>query len=253
MKKRVFKIILIAMMLIFVYATVVSALSFTATMTPSSTAVPESTEFTIEVKISNLDVGTNGVNSLSGYLKYDEEVFEPINDSSIDGLNSWKPDYGTDTGKITLTKQTFVKTEEKVFQIAFKTKSGVTGKSGEIKFTNIVASNSETTIAAADISTSITVGNAGEGNTANVTNTPSNGSIIALPVANNTANNTSNTNTNTNTNSNIVSPYTNNTNTAGDDIPYTGVEDTIMYLGGAILVLAIVFYIKFEIVNKEIK
>ena len=252
MKKRVFKIAIITMMLIFVYATVVSALSFTATMTPSSTAVPESTEFTIEVKISNLDVGTNGVNSLSGYLKYDEEVFEPINDSSIDGLNSWTPSYGSDTGKITLTKQTFVKTEEKVFQIAFKTKSGVTGKSGEIKFTNIVASNSETTIAAADISTSITVGNAGEGYTANTTNTPSNGSISALPVANNTANNVSNTNTNTNTNNSIVSSNT-NTNTSGEDIPYTGVEDTVMYVLGAILVLAIVFYIKFEIVNKEIK
>lgn len=252
MKKRVLKIAIITMMLIFVYATVASALSFTATMTPSSTAVPESTEFTIEVKISNLDVGTNGVNSLSGYLKYDEEVFEPINDSSIDGLNSWTPSYGSDTGKITLTKQTFVKTEEKVFQIAFKTKSGVTGKSGEIKFTNIVASNSETTIAAADISTSITVGNAGEGNTGNTNNTPSNGSIIPLPVANNTSrNNTSNTNTNTN--NSIVSAYTNNTNTSGEDIPYTGVEDTIMYVAGAILVVAIIFYIKFEIVNKEIK
>lgn len=44
-----------------------SALSFTATMTPSATTVAEATEFTVTVKVSNLDVGTNGINSLKGY------------------------------------------------------------------------------------------------------------------------------------------------------------------------------------------
>ena len=49
-------------------ASVANALSFTASMTPSSTTVPESTEFTVSVKVANLDVGANGINSLSnGY------------------------------------------------------------------------------------------------------------------------------------------------------------------------------------------
>jgi len=75
------------------------------------------------------------------------------------------------------------------------------------------------------------------------------------------ANNKTNVNTlvnNTsknNVNNTPVSHYVNSsTNTAtGSDIPYTGVEDTIMYIIGAIIVIAIVFYIKFELVNKEIK
>ena len=93
MKKRIVKICIIAMLLVWVYTTIVNALSFSATMTPSSTAVDESTEFTIRVSVSNLDVGSNGINTLSGTLKFDDDVFEDITDSSIEGLNSWSPTF----------------------------------------------------------------------------------------------------------------------------------------------------------------
>ena len=119
MKKKILKISIILIMLVLVYSTIVNALSFTATMTPSSTTVEEATEFTIEIRVSNLDVGTNGINSLSGKLTYDDKVFETIGDSNIEGLNSWSPTYNAQTGKITLTKTTFVKTEEPVFQLTF--------------------------------------------------------------------------------------------------------------------------------------
>lgn len=255
MKKKFLKIAIITMMLIFVYATVVSALSFTATMTPSSTTVAESTEFTISVKVSNLDVGPNGINTLSGYLKYDQDVFEDISDSSIEGLNGWSATYNAESGKITLTKTTFVKAEEQVFQITFKTKAGTSDKSGAIHFNNILASNSESEISASDISTTITVGTTG-GNTGNTTNSNTNSDIKAEVTPGNKTNTNSNTNKNTNTNSNTnnpISSYTNKTNTSEEDIPYTGVEDTVLYLLIAVIVVAIVSYIKFEKVNKEIK
>ena len=38
-----------------------------------------------------------------------------------------------------------------------------------------------------------------------------------------------------------------------EDIPYTGTEDTVMYVLIAVLVLSMVFYIKFQRVNKELK
>lgn len=267
MKKKFLKISIIVMMFIFVYSTIVNALSFTATMTPSSTTVAESTEFTVSIKVSNLDVGSNGINSLSGYLDYDETVFETISDSSIDGLNSWSPTYTADSGRLTLTKNTFVKAEESVFQITFKTKSGVSGKSGQISFSTIVASNSQDDISASDISTSITVGS-NTGNTANNTqNASTNNALVIYPINNtatntknttNTANtaNTSNTNKNTSntTRNNAVSSYVNTANsTSEEDIPYTGAEDTVMYIMAVILAMAIIFYIKFEKINKEIK
>lgn len=248
MKKRVLKIAIITIMLIFVYANIVNALSFTATMTPSSTTVPESTEFTVSVKIANLDVGSNGINSMSGYLKYDEAVFEKINESSIEGVKGWSTEYNSDGGKITLTKGTFVKGEEEVFQVTFKTKAGVSNKSGKIEFINIVSSNSETTISATDISTSITVGTEAS-NTGNTTNTPGNSASIVAKPTNNTTNNTVNNKANyANT---PESSYVNES--TDEDIPYTGVEDTVMYIIGAIVVVAIIFYIKFEKINKEIK
>lgn len=258
MKKRILKVTIIMIMFTLVYVTIANALSFTATMNPSSTTVAESTEFTVVIKVSNLDVGTNGINSLSGYLKYDKDVFETITSSSIDGLNSWSPEYSSDSDKITLTKSTFVKSEEGVFQVTFKTKSGVSGQTGKIQFTNVVASNSDSEIQAQDVSTEITIGTVSE----NVTNATSNNSIslsnktanIAnANVSNNTTNvtnNTSNTNTNTNKTNTPISSVVNNT---PSEITYAGAEDSIVYIIAGVIIIAIVFYIKFEKINKEIK
>lgn len=256
MKKKILKITTIMIMFTLVYVSIVNALSFTATITPSSTTVAESTEFTVKIKVSNLDVGTNGINSLSGYLKYDKDVFETITDSSIDGLNGWSPAYSADSEKVTVTKPTFVKSEEEVFQVTLKTKTGVSGKTGKIEFTNIVASNTDAEIQAQNVSTEITVGNVSE----NVLNTTGNNTIGLSTVINNTANktntiitnNTTNTNTNkTTNNTSAISSVVNNT--TPNEITYAGAEDSIIYIMGAIIVLALVFYIKFEKVNKEIK
>lgn len=250
MKKKFLKISIVVMMLVLVWSTIVNALSFTATMTPSSTTVAESTEFTIAIKVSNLDVGSNGINSLSGYLKYDTTVFEVISDSSIEGLNSWSPSFNSENGKITLTKTTFVKAEESVFQVTFKTKSGVSGKSGTISYTNIVASNSAEEISAADISTSITVGTAISNEPAN--NTPVNNTVVPIVVTNNTVNNTANKTTN-----NTVNKLSNVANVANsissENIPYTGTEDTVMYVMVVVLALSLIFYIKFQRINKELE
>lgn len=275
MEKKFLKIAIVMVLLVFVYSSVVNALSFTATMTPSKTTVPESTEFTVSVKVSNLDVGANGINSLSGYLKYDDNVFEKIGDTSIEALSGWSVSYNAENDKVALTKTSFVKTEESVFQVTFKTKSEVAAESGKIEFTNILASNSASDINASDISITINIGEESteEGNSsgANVTgtnnaseNTSTNKSNTTISVStdkkntntNTNTNSSKNTNTNTNksTNTNGVSgAYNNSTNTSEEDIPYTGAEDTVMLLIGAVLVIAFVFYIKFERINKEMK
>ena len=253
MRKKFLKITITTILLICVCATIVNALSFTATMTPSSTTVAESTEFTVKIKVSNLDVG-QGLSGLNGYFRYDTSVFEPITESSIEGLNGWNVTFNTENSKISLTKTTFVKSEEEVFQVILKTKSGVSGKTGDIKFTNILGTNSDIDITASDISTTITVGtiNTNEANATN--NTNSNGISITVTNRNNTANNT-NTNTNKNTNNTPKNntSYVNANSISNDNIPHTGVEDSMMYIIGALIIVSIVFYIKFEKVNKEMR
>ncbi len=256
MKKKFVKLIIVAIMLMITCSTIVNALSFTATMTPSSTTVAESTEFTISIKVSNLDVGQNGINTLSGYLKYDTSVFETISESSIEGLNNWSPSFNSENGKITLTKTTFVKTEEAVFQITFKTKSGISGKTGSISYTNILASNSEEEISATDISTTITVG------TTPTNTTPVNNTQVIVPIVSNTTNTAKNTiKINTTTNQTTTNKIANNKINTGttanyvssDDIPYTGVEDTVMYIMIVVLALAMIFYVKYQKINRDLK
>lgn len=271
MKKKILKIIIVMILLVWVYSTIVNALSFTVTMTPSSTVIPESTEFMVTVKVSNIDVGQeNGINQLNGYLKYDDDIFEEINDSSIEGNNGWSATYEKDNdGRVRLTKTTFVESEENIFQVTFKTKSGTKGKTGKIQFTKITASNSATESSASDISITIEVGDEGSA-PENATN---NSGAIIKPVNNNSkntntnintntnantnknTNTNTNLNTNTNTNSSSRNPSYNNeaTNSSEKDMPYTGVEDTVMYIIAVIIVIALVCYIKFEKINKEMK
>lgn len=248
MKKKFLKVTIVALLLVLVYTSIVNAFSFTATMTASSSNVDPSAEFTIQVKVSNLDVGENGINQLTGTLSYDEDVFEEISDSSIEGFNSWSHSYNAETKAIKLTKTTFVKAEEVVFQITFKTKEDVEpGTVGKINFTEIQANNSESSIAASDISTSITVG--GEvTNTANVNATNSN-LIIIDPVLTNSNKNVNNAVNNVNV---LVPSYVNVDNTTESDVPYTGIEDTLIYFIGGFIILAIIFYIKFEKVNSKL-
>ena len=262
MRKKFLKITIVAVLIIAMLNGIVNAFSFTATMTPSSTNVDASAEFTIEVKVSNLDVGEKGINTLEAVLDYDTDVFEEIIDSSIDGINTWKSSYNAETKKILMHTEEFVKAEEQVFQITFKAKSDVEdGTVGEIKLTNIVASNSESDITASDVSTSITIGNANTNTTGNNTtnntgntnrNTNRNAQVIT-PTVNSTRNNTVNNSVN-NTNVNTYVPsYVNSSNSVNEEMPYTGIEDTLIYFIGAAIILSIVFYIKFEKVNKEMK
>ena len=242
MKNKIFSILMISTLLVFVVGTVIAnAVTFTATMTPSSSTVEESTEFTVTIAVSNLSDVDNGINALSGNLEYDTDVFDEITDTNIEALNKWKCEYDASSGKIELSKSTFVTSTQEVLQITFKTKSGVSGKKGTISYSNITASNSEDDeVTATDISTSITVGSSSSNNTS--TNV-----IAANTAANNTVeNNTSNTN---------VSTYVNtmqNTST-NDDMPDTGVDDTIMLMMFILIFAALGFYIKIEKINKEIK
>ena len=197
--KKFLKVTIVAILLIIMCTNIANALSFTATMTPSSSNVDPSTEFTIRIKVSNLDVGPNGINSLSGILEYDENVFEELNESSFEALNGWGSlAYNSETKRITIMKASFVKTEEQVFQVTFKTKSDLEeGTSGQIQFSNIKAANSAEEIGASEITTTIHIGEGSVENEIddennvkkNNQNTNTNGNRLIIPT-NNTVNNT---------------------------------------------------------------
>ena len=264
MKTKGLIIALIAVVVILVLTTQSFALSFTATMNPDKTTVAESTEFMVAVKISNIDAGSNGINSLEGYLEYDTKVFDPISQSSIEAVGDWTVKYNSENGKVVLQRLAFVKTEENVFQITFRTKANTSGQKGTIKFKNIWAYNSETEISASDISTTITVSNSPVAN--NVNN--SSAQTVVVKPTNNTPQNINVTPTNNNTPTNVVpvnnnvpvnnvpvnNTPTNNTpveNKANTDVPYTGADDVVVRVIFVVLVVAAISYFKFQSLNDE--
>ena len=242
MRRKLAVIIVMLVLVATSLVTTVSASSFTASMTPNRTTVAESNEVVVTIRVSNLDVGTTGINAFEGVLSYSTQIFETINADSIEGNNGWQPTYNQDSGKIMLYKQGFLNEDADIVQITFKAKTNVTGKTGDIKLSDIKASNTGETIEASTISTTITVGTPSTSD--NMTNQSGNSTNTnTINISRNMAGNNTNTNTNSNTNRNAQSSYIDSTNnnvqnTTSGDIPYTGVSDNIMRAIFVVLVIA---------------
>lgn len=258
MRRKLCVVTLILILLINILAVNVKAISFSTTMTPNNTKVPAGGEFMVTVKLSNVDVGDDGINTYSATLGYDSEVFEPLTGSSVEGSNSWMSAYATGTGKITLTKTTLVKSDEEIMEISLKVKEDVAdGTKGEISLTGILAASPESELSCSDVSTTITVGTSGSGNPSTniITNTPSQ---IPVEINNNSVNKPSNnvvnnpTNINSNTDNNRVNVYGNETNNAygnesNSDMPYTGTDSSdFIKVTVGIIIIALLIYRKMK-------
>lgn len=272
MKKKIMilsliMIYIISMLSITVNAADTNDYSFTVSMTANNSKVEAGSEVLITVKISNLNVGENGINSFSAYLSYDTEVFETLTDSSVDGINGWIPSYSTGSGKVSLLRQTFLKTDEEIMQISLKTKKDLSvGKTGDVKLSTIFVSNSSEEIMAKPVSTTITIGSGSSGNVISPivitdTNTTVDSTVVLNNIENtNTTNqniintNISNTNSLQNMSINSVKDNKKIVNESKNDIPYTGTEnDAIARIIIGLIVICLVIYIKIEQINKDIK
>lgn len=143
------------------------AATATATLTPSAQSVKEGGEFTVQFKLSNIDAAQGGITQITGTLVYDENAFEVIQDTSIEGKNDWKVNYDAFDKKITATHQQIIKNDGDIFQISFKAKtkgasgSGNQNQAAKIELKSISASNGIEKFQINDISTSVTIGNSG--------------------------------------------------------------------------------------------
>lgn len=238
MGKKVLKITMLVMLLIFTIANTVNALSCSASIATNKSVVQEGEEFIVTLKINNMDVGTSeGFSSIKGTLKYDNTVFESIGRTSFDKLNNWNPDYDAETNKLTLRTSIATKVDTAICQITFKVKSEVKKSSnkattGTIKFEDIVASTADADTSVSSVSQTITIGG-DESQTGNVNNQNSN----SVPIASNNTEQTS---------------YVNDVNKKEEPVPSAGAEDTAFVLLVAVVVVGLVFYIKFEKLNNDI-
>ena len=284
MNKNLLKVGIIFLLLIFVLINISWAYSFNVTMTPSSDS---SGNVIIKLKLSNLDVGENGVNAFSAILNVDSSVYENVSSSDVMGLNNWTSNYSESTSKLTLIKTTPIKSDEEVLQITLKPKSGSTKKSGTVSLKSIIASNGTDEITISDYSVNVSATGSISASTTNTSNTTptnktssnntttitiSNNSNIAITsnttnrvnnnansnnVSNNNANNTtvatnnvSNYNTSTNTQNTVVPTNLANSVSSDETVPYTGTRENVRIILIVLLIVAFGIYIKFEKINK---
>ncbi len=237
--------------------------SLNATMTANNSRVEAGSEVLIVVKLSQLNVPETGINDFTAYLGYDSNVFETINESSIDGVDGWKPEYTPGTTKIHLYRDTFLKTDGEIMQISLKTKEGLEdGTQGKVTLTTIIVSDGLNQINATNISATIMVGSESSGGSVGQ---PQTNSLIPLNTTPLIPENTAPTNNSTPVNnSTLLLPTTNNTsnttneipvvNEADSDIPYTGSESgALARIIVGVIFISLVIYIKMERINKDMK
>lgn len=272
MKKRLYVMAIIITLLVSALIVNVQAaeLSCKASMKLNTENVEKGKNVIITLDVSDINAGKKGINSLKGNLEFDDKVFEEISDDAIEGSNDWNATYSEDSGKLTLLKTSFVKDDEDVCQITLKVKSKATAKKGTVEFKNIEVSNSEDEpIKVEDISLDVEIGSEEDDNenknTNSNTNKSKNNTITITSNKNNTnkntntnTNKTSNTNTNrnnvnknniNNTNKNVNN--SNVTNETTDDMPNTGIDDTIVKAMILVTLVGAVGYMKMKSLDQK--
>lgn len=236
---------------------------FTLIMNARSSKVVPGGEVLITVKISNLNVGNDGVSQFRSYLDYDTDVFEQITESSIDGIDGWKPSVSVGTGKIQIYRDKPLKTDGEIMQISLKVKAGVAeGTQTDVGINQIALSDSVNEYSTQPVSTSITVTNDTGGIGAETPSTPvSNQQPIPINISTPTPTQNNTVAPVNNQVNNVVNNTVNNTsngiqvvNEVDSDMPYTGSDSgALARIIIGVIFIALVMYIKIERMNKEIK
>jgi len=231
MKNRLLKITIMLILATAFLATTVYAANFSVSMVPNTITAAENAEFTITVKVSTVAVTQDGINAIGGFLSYNKDMFQVVN---VEGLNNWSASYFPDNDKVVLTKASFVKTEENVVKIVLKVKPGAGKQASSISLKNIEASNDVQDFAASDVSAQVSVNGTAGSNTNSGT-------------VNSSSNNTNNTN-NVNNSGNNGSNNSNSSNS--NNIPKAGIDDTVGIFIILTIIIAGIFYIKYEWLRK---
>ena len=111
--------------------------------TSINTQILEEKKIEITLKLSDLEDYTNGINVVSGKLKYDSDVFDNV---SFTGMNNWTCAYNNEKGNdnegkfILMTTAGNVKADTEVAKIKLELKSDINNIKTKIKIQEIETS-----------------------------------------------------------------------------------------------------------------
>ena len=149
MRSKISYIFLIFVLTIGILITNVQAaedLSFKVTLTPTTVEAKKADEITITFKVSDINMGNEGINTIEGILDYDKNIFEEVNSSAIENLNGWSMTYNDENtnmnGKFLAVKFNGEKNDTDIFKIKLKIKSSIDELTEtQIKFKGITSND----------------------------------------------------------------------------------------------------------------
>lgn len=245
---------------------VYGAFSCQINMEVSKTQVSKNDEFTVDVKITNIQ-SERGVISFGGTLEYDKDSLTLV---KMEGQNGWEtPSQGSafneKNGKIGITRNGVGKNNETIFKMTFQVKE--TNKQNlVVSLKDLVISDGTVPFKISNVSQTITVTDKTQNSNSNVENNKK------QPDSNKTPN----VDTNINSNTTSKTPSSGNTKTTTKTKESTGSvgktadstsakvtslpkagESTnhyiFMMMIGLVVVMAGIFFLKIRMLNKEMK
>ncbi len=234
MKKSI-KILLAILVIMICIVGTVHAASVTMELKSSSNLVAGDT-VVVTLRIKNIDAG-DGVDTISGALVYDTNIFETITDDNyttyFQGLNSWNPmGYNAGENRFTALRGNKVNMASDVLQIKLKAKTAITVDSTTIQVKDIEFSggidtgdiNSEDVSIKIDKASQITP-------EPDKKNEQQGGQITPDKPINN------------------QSPVVNGNNTSNTKLPQTGDEYGIVLAIAVVAIVSIIAYIRYKNIN----
>lgn len=187
MKRKTKETILIGMIMLMIIGlttTVNAASTFKASVTANKTTLKPGEEVTVTVAVSDIDMGTNGINTLEGKIKYDTNIFEEVKSSSIQSLNNWATTYNDESstlnGKfLAVNLSSGAKKSTQIFSVKFKVKLDISETiETQIVFEDITSNDGTDLISIGTKSVKLTINvenlNTDENTTVNVSNVAGN-------------------------------------------------------------------------------
>lgn len=146
--KRKIGILIFIILIIIGISNYSKASSFNFTVNTNKTEVEPGEEVTVEIKLSDIDMGEKGINVVEGKLEYDKNFLEM---QKFEDNNEWRIIYnsgeGELKGKFLIDKMDEgIKTDESIAKIKFKVKEDVKQEETQIKIKGIKSNDGQNLI-----------------------------------------------------------------------------------------------------------
>lgn len=249
------KIVTLCLTLVFVFmimANVYAASSFKVSMETSKDEFTKNEEFTVEVKISDIQ-DEKGIITLGGEIDYDTDSLTLVKVEQ--GAETWaKPSYSKNSKKFVMDRENRGKEDEVLFKIVF-TVNEDSAKEAKISLKNIVGSNGSDDIEIGDVDLTVKVTDG----TSKPTTSPQPSESPKPSISTNPSSTTkpsSSANPTQSTDKKITSSQVpQSDNGENTKIPYTGFENSTVLLVVLVstIALTIFSFIQIRKINKKAK